>query len=55
VFVRAASSRKRGDVLSPATILEHEIDHTYIAEKDPKTHDDLRKVKDSNYTNAEEK
>ncbi|MBN1971954.1 MAG: hypothetical protein JW870_21560 [Candidatus Delongbacteria bacterium] len=44
-----------GDVLSPATVLEHEVDHAYNKKTDPSGHEERKNTYDPNYTNAEEK
>jgi hypothetical protein len=44
-----------GDVLSPATILEHESDHSYDEMKNPDAHEDRRGERDPDYKNKEEK
>ena len=46
-----------GDILSPATILEHEIDHAYSNQKDPVAHQNRRNDKSvgKQWTSAEEK
>ena len=44
-----------GDVLSPATMLEHEIDHAYDEVKNPSLHNSGVDTKDRNFTNKEEK
>ncbi|NQD71421.1 RHS repeat-associated core domain-containing protein [Sphingobacterium shayense] len=41
-------------VLSPATILEHEFDHSVSKKTDPDRHRDRVKTKDENFTNKEE-
>lgn len=46
---------KNGDVLSPATVLEHELDHAYHSQNSPKEHKALKNTPDKDYTNLEEK
>ncbi|WP_281987690.1 DUF6443 domain-containing protein [Aquimarina aggregata] len=44
-----------GTVMSPATVLEHEADHTNHRVTKPDEHRDLKDTRDSNYRNKEEK
>ena len=46
---------ENGDVLSPATILEHEADHSISRVKNWREHIDRGKIPDDNYGNKEEK
>ncbi|MCF8358429.1 MAG: hypothetical protein K9H26_06695 [Prolixibacteraceae bacterium] len=46
---------KEGDVLSPSTCLEHEVDHVVDAIKNPEGHNDRKEESDANYTNKEER
>ena len=44
-----------GDVLSPATALEHELDHAYDKKTDPVGHSQRKQTRDSQYQDAEER
>ena len=48
-------SENESNTLSPATILEHEVDHQYDDIKNPDEHSARRAEKSSNWTNMEEK
>ncbi|NQX81904.1 MAG: RHS repeat-associated core domain-containing protein, partial [Flavobacteriaceae bacterium] len=48
-------NEETGDVLSPATILEHESDHAVDRVKNSKTHKNNVSTMDSNFKNKEEK
>ena len=46
--------KETGDVLSPATVFEHEFDHATDRANNPEAHSDRKRKPDKNYTNKEE-